>query len=74
MAAMATATTTMTGKSPRLEARAGAKSGCRLCEEYRGREYNAETIAAMHEDLSGARAFNSVDELFADLMSDDVHD
>jgi hypothetical protein len=71
---MATAATTMAGKSPRPEARAGAKGGCRLCGEYKGREYNAETIAAMHEDLSDARTFDSVDELFADLMSDDVHD
>jgi hypothetical protein len=47
---------------------------CPYCEEHEGREFNAETIAAMHEDLSGARTFNSVEELFADLMSDNVRD
>ncbi|MDI9408609.1 MAG: hypothetical protein QM523_05125 [Candidatus Pacebacteria bacterium] len=42
---------------------------CPLCLEYRF--LNAETIAALNEPIEGRKAYDSLDDLFADLNSDD---
>ena len=42
---------------------------CPLCLEYRF--LNAETIAALNEPIEGRKAYDSLEEFFADLNSDD---